>query len=186
MKINMMALVVPMYDWISAHPRFVKAEPMRTSAIAKHLPVGLFLAGLCFFAGTVLDVGYYHFFGPGLWQPTIACDKPSQYLGKLVYAKKYPLTFVIQNKGSKPLVIQEVKPSCGGCVKVIDFPKEGILPSDSGVIRVALLTDKLKGAVEKTVLVRSNDPKTPLFVLRLRADVVRRSPRKVDVGLTSK
>jgi hypothetical protein len=135
--------------------------------IVKRLPVCLFILAVCFFLGTVLDVCYCHFFGPGLWQPTIACDHPTLDFGNSADRQGQ---FAIRNTGSRTLILQGVKPSCGGCVRVICFPEE-ILPGDEGVIRVDLLTDKLHGAIDKSVVVLCNDPKTPALILRLHAVV---------------
>jgi hypothetical protein len=148
------------------------------NVIVKRLPVCLFILAVCFFVGTVLDVGYYHFFGPGLWQPTIACDNPTLDFGTSADRQGQ---FAIRNTGSRTLILQGVKPSCGGCVRVVSFPEE-LLPGDEGVVRVELLTDKLHGDVDKSVAVLSNDPKTPALILRLRARIEGEIPGNASTG----
>jgi hypothetical protein len=159
---------------------------MQMTVVIKRLPVCLFVLGFCFFIGALLDVGYYHFFGPGLWQPTIHCEHPSQHLGKLSGDKQFPCEFEIKNVGSRPLVIEGVKPSCGSCLKVIGFPKMPIPPGNGDVIRVALLADQLEGSVVKSVAVLSNDPKAPVYILKLYAEIEKHSSEYVKKKSLSK
>ena len=144
---------------------------MGIRTIAKHLPIGLFVLALCFFVGAVFDVGHYHFFGPGLWPPVIACEAPVHDLGSLSSDQSFSCEFTIRNTGSRPLLIEKVKPGCGGCIRVDSFPTEPISRGNEGVVLVSLLTEELQGAVEKKVAVFSNDAKSGPLILTLRADI---------------
>jgi hypothetical protein len=126
---------------------------------------------LCFFAGAGLDAAYYHYFDPDLWQPAIVCDNPDHHFGKIAGGKLVPYEFAIRNVGNGPLEISKVKPGCGGCIKVVHFPKESIEPGEGGVIQVALITEHLDGLVHKNLAVLSNDAKHRALVLKLHAFV---------------
>jgi len=61
--------------------------------------------------------------------------------------------FIFTNTMKKPLVIHNVKPSCG-CT-IAKWPKEPILPGRSGVIKLDYNT-KIPGTFLKTIIVSSN------------------------------
>lgn len=130
----------------------------------------LFL-GVCVFAGAIVDVAYYRYFDPSLRHPLIVCQNPDHHFGKLAGGKSVPYEFVVRNDGSGPLEISDVRPSCGGCLKIIKFPKEPIAPGEAAVIQVALLTDHLNGLVQRTAAVFSNDLKHRALLLKLHAFV---------------
>ena len=68
--------------------------------------------------------------------------------------------FVFYNTGSEPLVIHEVKTSCG-CVTV-DFPKEPIKAGEEGVIRTKLdLTEEPHGFIRRAATVYNNSKNRP-------------------------
>ncbi len=144
---------------------------MRIRAVLKHLPACVFVLTLSYFIGALLDVGHYHFFGPGLWAPTIACETPVHDLGSVSRDKSIPCEFTIRNTGRRPLLIRKVTPGCGGCVRVDSYPREPIRRGNEGVVRVSLLAAELQGEVEKRVAVFSNDPREGAFFLRIRADI---------------
>jgi Protein of unknown function (DUF1573). len=132
-----------------------------------------FLLALFYFAGTVLDVAYYHFFGPGLWHATISCDAPSQDLGIVMPGDTPdPSLFIVKNSGNASLLITEVRAGCGGCVEVIDFPCAEIAPCGQGTISARLLPINLSGPVNKSIIVRSNDPVHPVMLLHIKGVVL--------------
>lgn len=148
--------------------------------VIKGLPECLCVVAFCFFVGTLLDLSYYHFFGPGLWQPTIVCSCPMCDLGDVSDSKQCLVGFAIKNIGSRPLIVEEVKPSCAACVTVVGFPKEPIPPGNGSDIHVALITNGLSGAVAKTVAVLSNDPKTPALILSVHANIRKKTSSQAE------
>ncbi len=62
-------------------------------------------------------------------------------------------TFTFTNTGNAPLIISDVKTSCGCTVPT--YSKETILPGEEGEIKVKYNTQKV-GAFTKTVTVSSN------------------------------
>ena len=77
--------------------------------------------------------------------------------------------FGFVNTGKIPLIINEVKASCGCTVP--DWPRQPILPGKSGFIRVAFNPAKQNGAFNKTIQVSSNAD-VPLVNLVIRGVVI--------------
>jgi hypothetical protein len=77
--------------------------------------------------------------------------------------------FVIENKGSAPLLIEKVKPGCG-CTTV-SYDKE-IPPGGKGTVSVLVNTRGYGGRrMWKRVLVETNDPENPKFYLKIGGNV---------------
>ncbi|MCB0737869.1 MAG: DUF1573 domain-containing protein [Bacteroidetes bacterium] len=79
--------------------------------------------------------------------------------------------FKFTNDGAEPLLITNVKPSCG-CTTP-EWPKEPIMPGQSGVIKAEYNAEKL-GAFHKTIEVTSNATETPLS-LTIKGSVIEAS-----------
>jgi len=62
--------------------------------------------------------------------------------------------FQFKNEGKIPLIINDVKASCG-CT-VIEWPREPLLPGKTGIIKVSFNPNKQTGAFNKTVQINSN------------------------------
>lgn len=75
--------------------------------------------------------------------------------------------FAFTNTGNEPLVIQHAKGSCGCTVPT--YPKEPILPGETGEIKVRYDTKRL-GNFTKTVTLTTNEA-TPKHVLRIKGKV---------------
>jgi Protein of unknown function (DUF1573) len=130
----------------------------------------LFLLGsltTCLFC--IIYVAYYHTFGLGRPQPTIACDVIEAPLGVVSSTAVIPWEFVIYNRGQRPLILTRVRPGCGECVQVIDFTQAPIPPGQTGFVRVELFGKSITAPQVKGVTVESNDPRHPRFTLRLSA-----------------
>ncbi len=76
--------------------------------------------------------------------------------------------FEFQNIGKEPLVLSDVRSSCGCTVP--EWPREPILPGKSNTIKVKYDTKRV-GPINKTVTVTSN-AKTASVVLRIQGTVV--------------
>lgn len=77
-------------------------------------------------------------------------------------------TFTFKNNGNAPLVLTNVKSSCGCTVP--NYSKAPILPGDEGEITVKYNTAKL-GAFSKTVTVTSNAA-VPKIILKVKGNVI--------------
>jgi len=103
--------------------------------------------------------------------PRIAVEPPSFDFGKLLPGKAVSRTFLIRNFGKQDLTIENISTSCG-CT-VTEPPAEKVVkPGASAPFRVTLTTSATPGVMEKSVIVRSNDPVRALFEIKLKATVV--------------
>ncbi|MUU77978.1 DUF1573 domain-containing protein [Winogradskyella endarachnes] len=84
-------------------------------------------------------------------------------------------TFEFTNTGDAPLVITNAKSTCGCTVP--NWPKEAILPGESGTIVVKYNTNRLN-KIAKTITVYSNAER-PTVALRIKGMVV--DPNKASV-----
>lgn len=78
--------------------------------------------------------------------------------------------FVFTNKGEKPLILTNVRASCG-CTAP-SWPREPILPGQSGVIKVGYNT-QIVGMFSKVVSVNSNAANS-LVTLTVKGNVVQK------------
>lgn len=77
-------------------------------------------------------------------------------------------TATFTNTGDEPLVIKNCKGSCGCTVPI--WPKEPILPGESGEIEIRYATNRL-GKINKTVKITTNEGTDPI-VLRVLGEVL--------------
>jgi hypothetical protein len=77
--------------------------------------------------------------------------------------------FKFTNTMKKPLVIHNVKPSCG-CT-VANWPKEPIMPGKTGVIKLDYNT-KIPGTFNKTITVSSNAANSTV-IIHIKGNVTR-------------
>ena len=78
---------------------------------------------------------------------------------------------VIRNAGNQKLILKNVKPTCGCTTAPME--KSELEPGESTKLKVTLNIGGNSGPLTKYINIESNDPNTPLFVLNLKANVVR-------------
>jgi hypothetical protein len=141
----------------------------------KYFILFLFLTSLFFcLLGLIHCISQYsRLLSQILWQPQLVCNETNYNVGQLTVPEKGKHEFGLQNTGSQNLVIEKVAPGCGACVEVTNFTKTPIPPGQSGTVTLTLLTQHLKGKVQKEALVKTNDPKNPNLILTLEAEVIR-------------
>ncbi len=76
--------------------------------------------------------------------------------------------FIFWNDGNEPLILQNVKASCG-CTTP-KYTQKPVMPGESGVIDVHYNTNNV-GGFSKTVTVTSNAVDNPRVVLRIKGNV---------------
>ena len=99
----------------------------------------------------------------------IRVEPESFDFGKALPGKTLRKEFTIHNFGDAELVIESVSTTCG-CTAALAADRH-VKPGGSTSLRVTLETRTFSGKVERQVLVRSNDPKTPLLQVRVSATV---------------
>ena len=101
--------------------------------------------------------------------PRIRVDPESFDFGRALPGKTLRKEFTIRNFGDADLVIEGVSTTCG-CTAALSAESH-VRPGRSTSLRVTFETRTYSGRVERQVLVRSNDPKTPLLTVRVAATV---------------
>jgi len=101
--------------------------------------------------------------------PRIQVEPESFDFGKAQPGKILRKEFTIRNFGDVVLVIEGVSTTCG-CTAAISAQSR-VEPGGRTALRVTFETRSYSGKVERQVLVRSNDPKTPLVQVRVSATV---------------
>lgn len=102
--------------------------------------------------------------------PVISFMETTRDFGTIKPGEEAVHFFVFSNDGESPLVIQNVKTTCGCTVQ--SWPKKLILPGSRDSIRVEYDT-RIKGVFSKTITVHSN-ASTPLVDLRISGNVSRK------------
>lgn len=100
---------------------------------------------------------------------TIQWLDTSLNFGSLQEGSRVKLKFRFRNNGSNPLLISEVKPSCG-CI-ITAYPEEAILPDEEDFIAVEFNSTGHPGYVSKNVLVVSNTKNKLKQLLTFSGDV---------------
>lgn len=114
--------------------------------------------------------------------PEITFDSLVHQFGSIAIGEKVVHSFRFKNTGNAPLVISQVVPSCG-CTTLKDWPKEPILPGESGSITAEFNSSGFPGLISKTITVGTNCiPKD--WYLKLEGEVKGvESEQKVDAPI---
>ncbi len=91
-------------------------------------------------------------------------------LGRIVQGSKVDSLYTFENSGGSPLVITDVRGSCG-CTVGKDWPKHPVAPGEKATISVSFDSEGRSGRQDKTVTVVANTS-PPSTVLTLSAEVV--------------
>jgi hypothetical protein len=102
--------------------------------------------------------------------PKIRVEPATFDFGKAVPNKTLEKEFSLRNFGSEDLVIENVSTTCGCTAALMD--SKVIKPGGTTPLRVSLQTREYSGKVERTILVRSNDPTTALLEIKVQVTVV--------------
>jgi len=102
--------------------------------------------------------------------PLISFSKTEFDFGTIRTGSEAVHFFVFSNPGKTPLIILNVRTSCG-CT-VTDWPKTPIAAGMKDSLKVEYNT-RVKGVFNKTITVQSN-ARDPLVELRIKGNVVRR------------
>ena len=87
--------------------------------------------------------------------PEITFDSIQHNFGTIAIGEKVVHKYNFKNTGEAPLLIADVKPSCG-CTTLKDWPKDPIMPGESGTIGVEFNSEGYPGAITKTIMVHTN------------------------------
>jgi hypothetical protein len=104
--------------------------------------------------------------------PEISFEKTVHDYGTVPYNGDGKCQFTFTNTGKEPLILTNVRSSCGCTVP--KWPREPILPGQSDVIDVEYKTNRI-GKINKTITVQSN-ANTATVVLRIAGQVLKQEP----------
>lgn len=94
-------------------------------------------------------------------------DKETHDFGKIPQGKPVTYDFTFTNVGTEPIIITEVRPSCG--CSVAEFTKTPVKPGEQGKISVTY-NAAAKAPFTKNFTIRSNT-KTPVKTLYIKGEV---------------
>jgi Protein of unknown function (DUF1573) len=101
--------------------------------------------------------------------PHLQVNEPAIDLGMIVAGQPVRHVFILANTGRAQLLILEAKSNCE-CI-FEKLPRTVLGPGESTVLDTRF-TPKKAGARQERIVLRSNDPQQPDFVLMLKATVV--------------
>jgi len=119
-------------------------------------------------------------------QPDIFFDESVYNFGEVYINEEVDHVFVFQNRGTKDLIIKEIKASCG-CM-VLEESTKTIQPGMYGTIDVIFRSDPYPGTVNETIRVYSNDINTPVYSLKLLGETIEDitiNPKYIRFGYVS-
>lgn len=133
------------------------------------LTIGLLWLGSTFFGGSHQTAQQIKHNQALTKAPTIEFAATLFDFGTIKQGAPAATDFEFKNAGTAPLILSNVKSSCGCTVP--SYSREPVLPGELGKIRVRY-DSKRVGPFQKSVTVQSNDPNTPTLVLRIKGNVL--------------
>lgn len=123
----------------------------------------------------------YSRLGPPSWGAAIVCRQPVLNLGRRAAGEFVHCEFAIENVGRKQLRIEDVVADCH-CVK--PKLKGAVIPPQHILsFTVRLLVPTKAGALDRRLLIVSNDPQTPKLPLRIIGIVTTEDGSKSNGGV---
>jgi hypothetical protein len=109
--------------------------------------------------------------GPVITFTSMAHDFGDFAYGEIVYTR-----FPFRNTGNAPLVITDVERPCG-CLKPM-WPKNPIMPGDTGSIQVYYNSDQRPGVFRKTMLIYSNTKSDRQVIILVKGNADKKIKKK--------
>lgn len=91
---------------------------------------------------------------------------------------KVTCTFNFTNEGMEPLVLSQVRPSCGCTAS--EWTKEPVLPGEKGYVKATFNPSGRPGQFYKSITVSSNDSAQPTMALIIKGQVIPKPKTKKD------
>lgn len=122
-----------------------------------------FLAGCLFTLLSILMVSCGNSAGPDVKAALVDTahfttiewlDSLTRNYGTIVEGEKLNVTYRFRNTGTTPLVIGQVRPSCG-CT-IAEQPQKPVSPGETGVIKAVFNSEHHPGINHKTLFVNTN------------------------------
>jgi len=123
---------------------------------------------ILFFLLNIIGLGLFAQEKQNLKNDSIVFEKTVHDYGTIIQGSDGNCEFKFTNRGKGPLILNDVKTSCGCTVP--EWPKEPIPPEKTGVIKVKYDTNRL-GAFSKTITVSSN-AKNSLVTITIKGNII--------------
>ena len=111
----------------------------------------------------------WYWFGPQAQQPRLTCPERAFNFGERGPDETVEHTFVLANTGREPLEISGLQSSCGCMTAKVSQLQ--LAPGEQVEVPIAIALRGLQGKIQKSIVVRSNDPKRPNLVLTVTGTV---------------
>jgi len=108
--------------------------------------------------------------------PVISFEKKTHDFGDIFQGDKVEETFKFTNTGNEPLIIVDVKVTCG-CTTPKGWPKDPIPPGGKGEVTVAFNSAGKMGRVDKTVTVVSNAVNADGALIKFTTNILDKKPQ---------
>ena len=120
-------------------------------------------------------------------QPDLFFEEPIYDFGKVYKNEDVEHFFMIENRGTADLIIEDINASCG-CI-ISEATTHKVAPGMCGGIIVILKGVPDTGAISKNIKIHSNDPDTPVYSLKLSGEIIEDitiNPRQISFGFIPK
>jgi hypothetical protein len=104
--------------------------------------------------------------------PRIVVEPASFAFGRVRAGRAVDKEFLIRNHGRAELVIESLASSCGCTAALTD--SKTVKPGGSTPLRVTLTAPEAPGRLQKSVLIKSNDPARPTVEVKIEATIAAR------------
>ena len=104
--------------------------------------------------------------------PRIAVEPPSFDFGTVKPGGVVQREFVVRNIGRADLVIEAIVSSCN-CTAILEETPQTLKPGGRTPMRVRLTAPAVPGKLQKSVLIKSNDPAQRTLEVKIEAEVAR-------------
>lgn len=112
----------------------------------------------------------------------IAFKKDVHDFGEVMQDSENNYVFEFTNTGTNPLIISDAKGSCGCTVP--EYPKEPVMPGETGEIKVKYSPGKQQGDQTKTVTLTANtEPATTVLKIKANVKVDPNAPKQQPVQI---
>ncbi len=102
-------------------------------------------------------------------EPRIHIVSPHVNMGEAFEGQILSHTFIVENRGSRPLTLDVLNTSCG-CTTARPIARD-LAPEDESTIDVEVDTYGRTGLVKETITIRCNDPSEPAVTLQVQLEV---------------
>jgi hypothetical protein len=125
-------------------------------------------SGNLFFSTTIKEDFSYLTEKELLKAPKIFFPKTTIDYGSAIIGEKKYIKFQFQNQGKSKLIIRNIQPKHGCFLQKYD---KSVKPGKSGEIEIFIEPNNARKKFNNSIKVISNDPKSPVIVLRINGDV---------------